>query len=154
MKFWDYGNSFLLESSRAGAKVGYSNKFYYLLTPPIKFSHKFKPLILIPFSYIQVLKEGETTKFIYPSYVQDIMGDIFSLGFGPFRWVCTSGDPEDLRKSDKIAESVIQDLLRITPKEIQFQFNDNLKWIQKAEENRLVVGSQARILYLDTQGRT
>ena len=101
-----------------------------------------------------MLQEGRTDKFIYPSYVQDIMGDIFSLGFGPFRWVCTSCDPEDLRKTDKIAEEVIQELFEITPKDVRFQFQDNLKWIQQAEENRLVVGSQARILYSDTQGRT
>jgi urocanate hydratase len=82
------------------------------------------------------------------------MGDIFSLGFGPFRWVCTSGDEEDLRRSDRIAESVISELHDITPEEVRFQFADNLRWIREAEAHKLVVGSQARILYSDTQGRT
>lgn len=94
MKFWDYGNSFLLEASRAGADI-----------------------------------MAGTNKFKYPSYVQDIMGDIFSLGFGPFRWVCTSGNPEDLSKSDKIAEEVCKRLQRISPGPVQNQFNDNLRWI-------------------------
>jgi len=88
MRFWDYGNCFLLESSRAGADIWKTNK--------------------------------EDGLFKYPSYVQDIMGDIFSLGFGPFRWVCTSGDPEDLRKSDKIAEEVIAKLHEITPDDVKF----------------------------------
>ncbi|KRX04710.1 Urocanase [Pseudocohnilembus persalinus] len=120
MKFWDYGNSFLLEASRAGADI---------------------------------LKGDDPNVFKYPSYVQDIMGDIFSLGFGPFRWVCMSQKPEDLQKTDKIAEEVCKKFLEITPTDVQNQFKDNLKWIQQAEENRMVVGSQARILYSDTQGR-
>jgi len=120
MHFWDYGNCFLLEASRAGADIWAS---------------------------------GKHDKFKYPSYVEDIMGDIFSLGFGPFRWVCTSCDPEDLAETDRIAEQVLKDLHPQCPREVQFQLNDNIKWIQQAGENKLVVGSQARILYADTQGR-
>ncbi|MBA3901878.1 MAG: urocanate hydratase, partial [Bacteroidetes bacterium] len=119
MYFWDYGNAFLLEASRAGADV---------------------------------MKADGT--FVYPSYVQDILGPLcFDYGFGPFRWVCTSSDPEDLRVTDKIAEEVIVEMLKSAPKEIQQQLNDNLIWIRKAEENKLVVGSQARILYADSEGR-
>lgn len=91
--------------------------------------------------------------FIYPSYVQDIMGDIFSLGFGPFRWVCTSGNPKDLEETDKISAEVIQELQKTATTESRLQFNDNLLWIQKAGANKLVVGSQARILYSDAEGR-
>jgi len=120
MHFWDYGNCFLLEASRAGADIWAS---------------------------------GKHDKFKYPSYVEDIMGDIFSLGFGPFRWVCTSCDPEDLAETDRIAEQVLKDLHPQCPREVQFQLDDNIKWIQQAGENKLVVGSQARILYADTQGR-
>ena len=120
MHFWDYGNCFLLEASRAGADIWAS---------------------------------GKHDKFKYPSYVEDIMGDIFSLGFGPFRWVCTSCDPEDLAETDRIAEQVLKDLHHECPREVQFQLNDNIRWIQQAGENKLVVGSQARILYADTQGR-
>ena len=122
MKFWDYGNSFLLEASRAGAEVGDGGH------------------------------DGKT--FRYPSYVQDIMGDIFSLGFGPFRWVCTSGDPKDLRETDRIAEEVMVGLAARAPPRVRAQLDDNLMWIRKAEENKLVVGSQARILYADCAGRS
>lgn len=93
-------------------------------------------------------------EFRYPSYVQDILGPLcFDYGFGPFRWVCTSGKAEDLRKSDAIAARVIKEMLQEAPAEIQGQLLDNLKWIETAEENRLVVGSQARILYADSEGR-
>lgn len=123
MKFWDYGNSFLLESSRAGADIWKQQE------------------------------QDKAKQFKYPSYVQDIMGDIFSLGFGPFRWVCTSGNPEDLLTTDRIAAEVIERLHHITPGPIKNQFADNLRWIKQADENKMVVGSQARILYSDTQGR-
>ena len=92
--------------------------------------------------------------FIYPSYVQDIMGPMFfDYGFGPFRWVCTSGKPEDLRKTDQIALKVMNELLKKAPDEISGQLKDNILWIEEAEKNRLVVGSQARILYADCEGR-
>ncbi|MFO8129136.1 MAG: urocanate hydratase [Bacteroidales bacterium] len=92
--------------------------------------------------------------FRYPSYVQDIMGPLcFDYGFGPFRWVCTSGDPKDLKKTDAIAAGVMKNLLRDAPAEIRQQLSDNLLWVQQAEENKLVVGSQARILYADAVGR-
>ena len=117
--FFDYGNAFLLESSRAGADI-------------------LKP----------------NGSFKYPSYVQDIMGPMcFDYGFGPFRWVCTSGKPEDLAKTDEIATRVLEDLAESSPKEIQQQMHDNIRWIKAAGENRLVVGSQARILYADALGR-
>ena len=120
MYFFDYGNAFLLESSRAGADI---------------------------------LKEDG--KFRYPSYVQDIMGPMyFDYGFGPFRWVCTSGKPEDLQVTDDIACKVLEDIATSSPKEIQQQMHDNIQWIQGAKANRLVVGSQARILYADCEGRT
>eukprot|EP00760_Papus_ankaliazontas_P012757 PhM_4_TR15533/c0_g1_i1/m.12976/K01712/hutU, UROC1; urocanate hydratase len=126
-KFWDYGNSFLLEAGRAGADI----------FPP------------------GAAHDATTTTFRYPSYVQDIMGDIFSLGFGPFRWVCTSGKPEDLAETDKIAADVIRSLMSRadTSARSKGQHSDNLLWIEKAGENRLVVGSQARILYSDCEGR-
>ena len=93
--------------------------------------------------------------FIYPSYVEDIMGPLyFDYGFGPFRWVCTSGDPEDLKKTDQIAAEVINEMMKEAPPEIRQQLNDNLLWIRAAEKNKLVVGSQARILYADCNGRT
>jgi urocanate hydratase len=92
--------------------------------------------------------------FKYPSYVEDIMGPMcFDYGFGPFRWVCASGDPKDLEVSDQIAAEVLEELLESAPKEIQLQLSDNLHWIKSAQENRLVVGSQARILYADSEGR-
>ncbi len=118
MYFWDYGNAFLLEASRAGADV------------------------------------MENGHFRYPSYVEDIMGPMcFDFGFGPFRWVCTSGKEEDLAKTDEIASHVIEQLLADSPKEIQQQYADNLRWIKQAGFNDLVVGSQARILYSDANGR-
>ncbi|OCW95323.1 urocanate hydratase [Macellibacteroides sp. HH-ZS] len=119
MYFFDYGNAFLLEASRAGADV---------LT--------------------------DTGLFRYPSYVQDSMGPLyFDYGFGPFRWVCTSGDPEDLAQSDSIAARVLERRIPTAPKDILSQLEDNLHWIKEAGKNKLVVGSQARILYLDAQGR-
>ncbi|WP_297066530.1 urocanate hydratase [uncultured Duncaniella sp.] len=120
MYFFDYGNAFLLESSRAGADI---------------------------------MKEDGT--FRYPSYVQDIMGpSFFDYGFGPFRWVCTSGNPDDLAKSDAIAAEVLEEILKEAPDEIKGQLRDNIHWIREAGRNRLVVGSQARILYADCEGRT
>jgi urocanate hydratase len=121
MYFFDYGNAFLLESSRAGADI--------------------------------MSADGQT--FRYPSYVQDIMGPLFfDYGFGPFRWVCTSGDADDLAKSDKIAGDVLEEILKTAPAEIHGQLADNLHWIREAGPNNLVVGSQARILYADSEGRT
>jgi urocanate hydratase len=93
-------------------------------------------------------------EFRYPSYVQDILGPMcFDYGFGPFRWVCTSGNPEDLRKTDQLAAEVLQALLAAAPASIAQQLQDNLTWIKEAEKNKLVVGSQARILYADSEGR-
>ena len=118
--FFDYGNAFLLEASRAGADV----------------------------------MAGNQIDFRYPSYVQDIMGPMcFDYGFGPFRWVCASQDPEDLAKTDVIACAVLEKIQRHSPKEIQQQMTDNIQWIRGAKENNLVVGSQARILYADAEGR-
>jgi len=120
MYFWDYGNAFLLEASRAGA-----------------------PGMLRP--------DGS---FRYPSYVEDIMGPMcFDYGFGPFRWVCCSGRPEDLRATDGIAAAVLERMAATAAPEIRQQMLDNVRWIRRAEENALVVGSQARILYADRQGR-
>ena len=121
--FFDYGNAFLLEASRAGADV---------------------------------MSENPTLgrEFKYPSYVQDIMGPMcFDYGFGPFRWVCASGKPEDLAKTDKIACDVLEEMKKNSPEEIQQQMADNIQWIKGAQENKLVVGSQARILYADAEGR-
>lgn len=121
--FFDYGNAFLLEASRAGAEV---------------------------------VNENPTLgrEFKYPSYVQDIMGPMcFDYGFGPFRWVCASGDPNDLVKTDSIACEVLEKIKKNSPKEIQQQMADNIQWIKGAQENKLVVGSQARILYADAEGR-
>ena len=119
MYFFDYGNAFLLESSRAGADI---------------------------------LKDNGDFK--YPSYVQDIMGPMcFDYGFGPFRWVCTSNDPKDLDTTDQIATKVLEKLMQDSPDEIKLQMQDNINWIKAAAENRLVVGSQARILYADAEGR-
>ena len=118
--FWDYGNAFLLEASRAGADV----------------------------------MNSDETGFRYPSYVEDIMGPMcFDYGFGPFRWVCTSGDSKDLEKTDNIALNVLKQMAADSPKEIQQQLLDNITWIEQAGENKMVVGSQARILYADTEGR-
>lgn len=120
MSFWDYGNAFLLEASRAGAEG--------------------------------ILREDGS--FSYPSYVEDIMGPVcFDYGFGPFRWVCTSGDPEDLRRTDGIAADVLDRMASTADDETRQQMLDNVRWIRQAEENRLVVGSQARILYADREGR-
>ena len=120
MYFFDYGNAFLLEASRAGADI--------------------------------IKEDG---KFRYPSYVQDIMGPLFfDYGFGPFRWVCMSEDPEDLAKSDAIAAKVLREIVKDAPEEIQGQMMDNIHWIEEAQKNNLVVGSQARILYADCEGRT
>ncbi len=118
--FFDYGNAFLLEASRAGADVMADNGI----------------------------------DFKYPSYVQDIMGPMcFDYGFGPFRWVCTSGKQEDLLKTDAIACKVLEDIMINSPKEIQQQMSDNIQWIKGAQANNLVLGSQARILYADAEGR-
>ncbi len=120
MYFFDYGNAFLLESSRAGADV--------------------------------MKADGS---FRYPSYVQDIMGPkFFDYGFGPFRWVCTSGDPADLAATDRIAARVLEEIMAEAPDEIKGQLADNIHWIKEAGRNNLVVGSQARILYADAEGRT
>ncbi len=120
MYFFDYGNAFLLESSRAGADV--------------------------------LTADG---KFRYPSYVQDIMGPLFfDYGFGPFRWVCTSGNPDDLATTDRIAAEVLEEIRKNAPADITGQLDDNIHWIKEAGKNHLVVGSQARILYADAEGRT
>ena len=120
MYFFDYGNAFLLEASRAGAAV-----------------------------------MGEGGRFRYPSYVQDIMGPMFfDYGFGPFRWVCTSGKPKDLEMTDRLATEVLEEIRSTAPAEICGQLDDNIHWIREAGRNRLVVGSQARILYADCEGRT
>ena len=118
--FFDYGNAFLLEASRAGANVMNENGI----------------------------------DFKYPSYVQDIMGPMcFDYGFGPFRWVCASGQAEDLQKTDTLACQVLEEMVKTAPAEIQQQMQDNIHWIKGAQENKLVVGSQARILYADAEGR-
>ncbi len=117
--FWDYGNAFLLESSRAGANI-----------------------------------KNVDGSFLYPSYVEDIMGPMcFDYGFGPFRWVCTSGEESDLRITDKIAKEVLEQLSNACPEEIRTQYMDNIRWISEAENHGLVVGSKARILYADEVGR-
>jgi urocanate hydratase len=118
--FFDYGNAFLLEASRAGAEVMAENGI----------------------------------DFKYPSYIQDILGPLcFDFGFGPFRWVCASGNPEDLQKTDEIACEVLEKMMQNSPIEIQQQMADNIQWIKGAQQNKLVVGSQARILYADAEGR-
>ncbi len=118
--FFDYGNAFLLEASRAEADVMASNNI----------------------------------DFKYPSYVQDILGPMcFDYGFGPFRWVCASGKPEDLEVTDEIAITTLQALLKTAPEEIRVQLEDNINWIENAQRNKMVVGSQARILYADAEGR-
>ncbi len=120
MFFWDYGNAFLLEASRAGADV--------------------------------MAEDG--IEFRYPSYVEDIMGPVcFDYGFGPFRWVCASANPEDLRTTDQIAAQILAQQATEAPDPIKQQIKDNLRWIQQAQDNNLVVGSQARILYADDEGR-
>ncbi len=118
--FFDYGNAFLLEASRAGGEVMAENHI----------------------------------DFKYPSYIQDILGPMcFDFGFGPFRWVCASGKPEDLEKTDAIACHVLEEMMLTSPEEIKQQMADNIQWIKGAQENKLVVGSQARILYADAEGR-
>lgn len=117
--FWDYGNCFLLEASRAGANIMAPNSL----------------------------------DFKYPSYVQDIMGEVFGLGFGPYRWCCTSGDPRDLSLTDKLAGEVMRKQVLNAPSLVQSQLNDNIFWIDNASRNKLVVGSQSRILYANDQGR-
>jgi urocanate hydratase len=134
--FFDYGNAFLLEASRAGAKIykDAAGNFYDKKT----------------FAAIG----GDTQKWAYPSYVQDIMGPMcFDYGFGPFRWVCTSASKDDLEKTDTLACDVLEKLMKNAPAEIQQQMADNVQWIKGAKENNLVVGSQARILYADAEGR-
>ncbi|WP_321282171.1 urocanate hydratase [Marinifilum fragile] len=119
--FFDYGNAFLLEASRAGADIMAENGI----------------------------------DFRYKSYVQDILGPMcFDYGFGPFRWVCTSGKPEDLDMTDEIAMNVLQEIMESSPEEIQLQMQDNITWIKDAKKNKMVVGSQARILYADAEGRS
>jgi urocanate hydratase len=121
MYFFDYGNAFLLEASRAGADI--------------------------------LADDGK--HFRYPSYVQDIMGPLFfDYGFGPFRWVCSSGDPKDLEMTDRIAAKVLEEMSEYVTDDIRGQLMDNLHWIREAGPNHLVVGSQARILYADAEGRT
>ena len=118
--FFDYGNAFLLEASRAGADIMAKNNI----------------------------------DFRYSSYVQDILGPMcFDYGFGPFRWVCTSGKPEDLDQTDRMAMEVLQEIMENSPEEIQLQMQDNITWIKDAKKNKMVVGSQARILYADAEGR-
>jgi urocanate hydratase len=126
MYFFDYGNAFLLEAGRAGADV----------------------------MNIKTASLQEGREFKYPSYVQDILGPMcFDYGFGPFRWVCCSGQEEDLDTTDRIAGDVLEAMLKEAPSDIKRQIEDNLRWIRQAKENRLVVGSQARILYADAEGR-
>ncbi len=121
MKFWDYGNAFLLESGKSGADI---------------------------------FDKNTLSGYKYPSYVEDIMGPIcFDYGFGPFRWVCTSGLNSDLEKTDEIAISILQKLVKNSPVELSMQYSDNLTWIKSAKYNELVVGSKARILYVDEIGR-
>ena len=118
--FFDYGNAFLLEASKAGADVMARNN----------------------------------VDFKYPSYVQDILGPMcFDYGFGPFRWVCASGKSEDLDKTDEIALKILEEVMRNAPGEIQLQMQDNITWIKNAKKNKLIVGTQARILYADNEGR-
>ena len=117
MKFWDYGNAFLLRAKEFGADI---------------------------------IHQGELR---YPSYFQSIMGDIFAMGFGPFRWVCTSSLKSDLEKTDKIAAKVLKELIKNSKGKRLQQYQDNLIWVEKAMDNKLVVGSQARILYSDAIGR-
>jgi urocanate hydratase len=121
MYFFDYGNAFLLEVSRAGGDV---------------------------------FAKDKTDEFRYKSYVQDILGPMcFDYGFGPFRWVCTSANPADLAMTDKLAQEVLEEMYKTAPDEIKQQMHDNIVWIKDAQQNNLVVGSQARILYADAEGR-
>lgn len=146
MKFWDYGNSFLLEASRAGADILKNNSSSS--SPSSSSSSSLSS------SSPASSAEPSTTNFKYPTYIQEFMGNIFSLGFGPFRWVCTSGRPDDLAATDAIAAQVLTDILKKgVPEKVQQQVEDNLLWITEAGENKMVVGSQARILYADAVGR-
>ena len=130
MYFFDYGNAFLLESSRAGADI------------------------FNPGADASTQDTEHFRKFKYPSYVQDIMGPLFfDYGFGPYRWVCTSSKPEDLAYTDKLAADVLEQIMNEAPEEIKSQLADNIHWIKEAGKNKLVVGSQARILYADSEGR-
>lgn len=130
MYFFDYGNAFLLESSRAGADI---------FTPGADASTQ---------------DTENFRRFKYPSYVQDIMGPLFfDYGFGPYRWVCTSSKPEDLAYTDKLATDVLEEIMATAPQEIKSQLADNIHWIKEAGKNKMVVGSQARILYADSEGR-
>jgi len=130
MYFFDYGNAFLLESSRAGADI------------------------FNPGADANTQDTEHFRKFKYPSYVQDIMGPLFfDYGFGPYRWVCTSSKPEDLAYTDKLAADVLEHIMNEAPEEIKSQLADNIHWIKEAGKNKLVVGSQARILYADSEGR-
>ncbi len=131
--FFDYGNAFLLEASRAGAAVYKNGKGEF-----------------VNFSSL----EDQHQDWAYPSYIQDILGPMcFDYGFGPFRWVCASGDPEDLEKTDAISARVLEEIKETAPVEIQQQMQDNITWIKEADQNKMVVGSQARILYADAEGR-
>lgn len=131
--FFDYGNAFLLEASRAGAAIYKDVQGNFTCSSS---------------------KDKEDGSWAYPSYVQDILGPMcFDFGFGPFRWVCASGNSNDLQKTDAIALQVMQAIHKEAPTEIQQQLGDNIKWIAEAEQNKLVVGSKARILYADAEGR-
>jgi urocanate hydratase len=132
LRFWDYGNAFLKESAAAGAEIREAADG----------------------AGAGAGADGDSITFRYPSYVQDIMGDIFSLGFGPFRWVCTSGSHADLMETDRIAAEVMEQQKKNAPPRVAAQLEDNLMWIRAAEDNALVVGSEARILYADCEGRT
>ncbi len=130
MYFFDYGNAFLLESSRAGADI------------------------FTPGADATTQDTENFRRFKYPSYVQDIMGPLFfDYGFGPYRWVCTSSKPEDLAYTDKLATDVLEEIMATAPQEIKSQLADNIHWIKEAGKNKMVVGSQARILYADSEGR-
>ncbi|TKC45747.1 hypothetical protein EI555_019714 [Monodon monoceros] len=174
--FWDYGNAFLLEAQRAGERegrgvpslqaswagqcgprVGSTCPFWKLALPgPWSRWASVSPGDAgSPRTGADVGKTGANrTEFRYPSYVQHIMGDIFSQGFGPFRWVCTSGDPQDLVVTDQLAMSVLEEAIAggVNPA-VEQQYVDNIRWIREASQHRLVVGSQARILYSDQKGR-
>lgn len=133
MYFFDYGNAFLLEASRANANIYKNRKGEFVSSSAV---------------------EKGSGKWAYPSYVQDIMGPMcFDFGFGPFRWVCTSANPEDLEMTDKTAVKVLEKIYKKAPVEIRQQLADNILWIKEAKRNKLVVGSQARILYADAEGR-